>query len=277
MGKDNRSHERIRFHYEVEKELASRLSHASAAERLKLYPLVYRELFQRVTDHPMLIRKDDPISRDQYIEEQIDLLRPFLKPDTTFVEIGPGDCTLLFEVSKVVQSTYGIDVVENLTSGTGAPPNFKLLLTDGIKIDIPSGSADIAYSNQLMEHLHPDDAFEQLKEIHRVLKPGGLYFCITPHRFMGPDDVSMYFDEVATCFHLKEYIYREIRELFALAGFRKLRSYAGIKGKYYFKIPLLPAVLLEFLLDPMPYKIRKKMATSPIIRNFLYIKVLAMA
>ena len=29
---------------------------------------------------------------------------------------------------------------------------------------------DLAYSNQLMEHLHPEDAIEQVKDIHRILK-----------------------------------------------------------------------------------------------------------
>jgi predicted SAM-dependent methyltransferase len=35
-------------------------------------------------------------------------------------------------------------------------------------------SVDLAYSNQLMEHLHPDDASEQLANVYRALKPGGV-------------------------------------------------------------------------------------------------------
>jgi hypothetical protein len=31
-----------------------------------------------------------------------------------------------------------------------------------------------------MEHLHPEDAFEQLRNIIRALAPGGRYVCITP-------------------------------------------------------------------------------------------------
>jgi predicted SAM-dependent methyltransferase len=51
-----------------------------------------------------------------------------------------------------------------------------------------------------MEHLHPDDAFEQLKQIYTALTPGGLYICTTPNRLTGPHDVSKYFDETAAGF-----------------------------------------------------------------------------
>ena len=274
---DPRAPDRIRFHYEVEKALALKLKNAAPEERRKLYPLVYDELFARVTDHPMLTRKEDPSSRAQSVEGQMRLLRPFLKSDFSFLEVGPGDCSLSFELCKFLRQVYGVDISSSITSATDAPTNFKLLLSDGIRIDLPAGSVDFAYSNQVMEHLHPDDAQEQLKEIFRVLKPGAVYFCITPHRFMGPDDVSMYFDEVATGFHLKEYTHGELRTLFLAAGFRSFRSHAGIKGKYYFNIPIFPAIWLEFFLQPLPYQLRKTLATSPVLRNFLYIKLLATA
>ncbi len=38
-----------------------------------------------------------------------------------------------------------------------------------------SDSIDLVISNQLMEHLHPDDAYDQLREVYRVLRDGGRY------------------------------------------------------------------------------------------------------
>ena len=61
-----------------------------------------------------------------------------------------------------------------------------------------------------MEHLHPDDALEQLQNIYSALVPGGIYLCITPNRLSGPQDVSRDFDMVATGFHLKEYTISEL-------------------------------------------------------------------
>ena len=76
---------------------------------------------------------------------------------------------------------------------------------------MPAGSVDLAFSDQLMEHLHPDDAVEQLRNIHRALKPGGVYVCVTPNRLYGPSDISAFFDDEARGFHLKEYSLDEIR------------------------------------------------------------------
>jgi hypothetical protein len=49
---DTRSPERLRLHYEVERELSDRLRAASAEERATLDGEVYDELFRRVEDHP---------------------------------------------------------------------------------------------------------------------------------------------------------------------------------------------------------------------------------
>ena len=54
---DTRSPERLRLHYEVERELSDRLRAASAEERATLYGEVYDELFRRVEDHPQLVVK----------------------------------------------------------------------------------------------------------------------------------------------------------------------------------------------------------------------------
>jgi hypothetical protein len=56
-----------------------------------------------------------------------------------------------------------------------------------------------------MEHLHPEDALEQLQKIRRTLARGGVYVCITPNRVNGPHDVSGLFDDEARGLHLREY------------------------------------------------------------------------
>ena len=76
-----------------------------------------------------------------------------------------------------------------------------------------STTIDMAYSNQLVEHLHPDDIFDQTKNILNILKNKGRYVCITPNKLSGPHDISKYFDDVATGFHLKEYTTRELIRL----------------------------------------------------------------
>ena len=97
-----------------------------------------------------------------------------------------------------------------------------------------------------MEHLHPDDACNQLNNIYSVLKSGGKYICITPNSFYGPHDISKYFDDVATGFHLKEYTITELSKLFREAGFSRVILYAGGKG-IYARFPLRLALMCEKL------------------------------
>jgi SAM-dependent methyltransferase len=120
---------------------------------------------------------------------------------------------------------YALDVSAEITRTDTLPANFSLILSDGTTIDVPPDSITVAYSNQLMEHLHPDDALEQLSNIYRALAPGGIYICVTPNRLTGPHDISRHFDPVATCLHLKEYTNTELMALLRRVGFRKADQY----------------------------------------------------
>jgi len=213
--------------YEIEKELSNKLRNATKEERKNLYGKVYDEFYQRVPHHPQLKRKEQPQLQRKKIHKQVRLLSNFFAPDDTFMELGPGDCNLAFELCKHFKKVYAIDVSEEIAKNSQRPTNFELVLSDGISVDIEPQSVDIAYSYQLMEHLHPEDAFEQLQNIYNALVNGGVYICITPHRFMGPHDISKHFDTIATGFHLKEYINIELYSLFKSVGFRKVQSLFG--------------------------------------------------
>ena len=107
-----------------------------------------------------------------------------------FLEIGGGDCEVTLLVSRHVAKAIVIDVTDELVPPDAAVPNFEFIKTAGVTVPLPSESVSFIYSNQVMEHLHPDDARAQLRELFRVLKPGGKYLCRTPSRVTGPHDVS---------------------------------------------------------------------------------------
>jgi SAM-dependent methyltransferase len=258
----------IREHYEIEKELASKLRVASKEERRTLYREVYDELFRRVPYHSQLTQKASPDEKRRAVAAQMKFLKRFMRSEDVFVEVGPGDCALALEAARHVKQVYAIDVSDEITKAAAFPENFKLILSDGCAIPVPPGSVQLVYSNQLMEHLHPDDAFEQLGNIHRALASGGIYVCITPNRLTGPHDISKFFDSAATGFHLKEYTIGEMKALFRKAGFSKVRTYIGAKG-LFLRFPVLPLVLCEKILELTPAAFRKKIATSAPFRALL--------
>jgi SAM-dependent methyltransferase len=258
---ENRTPAQIREHYEIEIALADKLRSASKQERSYLYSDLYNELFRRVPLHPQLTRKTSPEDAARAVEWKMRLLKGFLAADTTFMEVGPGDCQLSYEVAKQVKQVYALDVSAEITKAVETPANFQLIISDGCSVPLAAESVNVAYSNQLMEHLHPDDAAEQLQNIYSVLSPGGQYICITPNRLTGPHDVSVYFDEVATGFHLKEYTVSELSTLFRQVGFSKSRVYVGGRG-YSLRFPLILLRLCERGLSMLPISLRNPLAQS---------------
>ncbi|MCI0703403.1 MAG: class I SAM-dependent methyltransferase [Planctomycetia bacterium] len=263
--RDPRGLAALRRHYEVEKELADRLRAAPAEARPALYRSLYNELFARVPDHPQNVWKDSPTQQTARTNEQMRLLERFLTPETVYLEVGAGDCHLTRTVAGKVKAAYGVDVSDLISATDVRPANFDLLITDGTTIPLEASRVTVAYSNMLVEHLHPDDCVRHLQEVHRVLAPGGVYVCRTPHRFAGPTDISGYFDREATGFHMKEYSFREVDRLFRAAGFESVGVCARVKGKTI-ATPTLLVRMAEWGLGLLPYWPRKALSRSALLR-----------
>lgn len=271
---ETRTFEQIKKHYELEKKLAKQLLSANKEQRKNLYTSLYNELFQKIPEHPQLQQKNNANASTQAVARKMRLVNQYLKPDSIFMELGPGDCQLSLTIAKQVKQVYAIDVSSEIVEHIDTVKNFDVIISDGCMIPVPENTVTVAYSNQLMEHLHPDDALEQLQNIYQALAVQGYYICITPNRLCGPHDVSQYFDEVATGFHLKEYTITELSELFYQIGFRKLEAYIGGKG-FYLKFPLSLLKQLETWLTQLPNQTQKKISKTLPLRALLGVILVA--
>lgn len=261
----------VREHYEIEREIASRLRNSKAHERATLYAWAYDELFRRVPHHPMLETRDG----EELIpaaQREINVLGTFINEHSTYLEVGPGDCLFAIEVAKRVKKVYAVDVSTEITKKLRPPENFELVLSDGTSIPVGAETADVIFSNQLMEHLHPDDAAMQLGNIFRSLRASGVYYCVTPNRLSGPHDVSRRFDDEATGLHLKEYTVSELDAMFRQAGFSKTKVYFGF-GRFGVFLPPFPYKVVERLLAYLPHKARKLITFNRISRLLLGIRI----
>ena len=259
-------------HYKVEIALANRLRNSSRAERKHLYSSVYEELYREVPHHPQLERKSQGAEmRALGLQDLLETLRPFLNPDTVYAEIGAGDCSLTMLVAPHVRKAYAIDVSETVTRGASAP-NLEVVLSDGISIPV---KATLIFSNQLMEHLHPDDARDQLANVVAALEPGGKYFCVTPNRLNGPHDVSGGIDEVARGFHLREYTNGELAGLFRSAGFARVQALVRIRNFQTTMLPLGVVIALETVIGCLGRSLGRRVSNLPILRRILEVQLIA--
>ncbi|MCB1076304.1 MAG: class I SAM-dependent methyltransferase, partial [Verrucomicrobiae bacterium] len=194
-------------------------------ERTSLFKDLYGELFERVPDHPRLTRRETPESSRKNVEKQLRLIRPYLTSDSTLLEVAPGDCRLGHAAAGICAKVIGVDISDQRAAGEVSPPNFSLVVYDGYHLDLPDGCADVAFSYQFLEHLHPDDVDPHFEMIRRLLKPGGVYIFDSPHRFSGPHDVSSAFGDELQCFHFQEWTYRGMRKLLRRHGFGESRMF----------------------------------------------------
>jgi len=268
---ETRPPERLRAHYVVERRLADRVRQAKTAEeRHALFATMYDELFAHVPDHPRLARGASSDGRERDVSWNLAQLRPYLFEGCTFLEVGSGDCALAARVAARAAKVYAVDISRQAQGEL--PGNVEMIITDGRAIEVPPGSVDVAFSDQLMEHLHPDDALVQLRNIHRALKPGGAYVCVTPNRAYGPSDISAFFDDEARGFHLKEYTLAEIRETFAKAGFHKLHVYAGARG-HFLRCPAFVVRAVERVMLAAPPALRRRFGDLKMLRALLGLRV----
>lgn len=258
--------------WELEKALATRLKQAPRELRRTLYSEVYDEMYRSVPNHPGNVQKQSAEIAEAAVQSQLRFVTPYVTPESTFVEIGAGDCALTAAVAKQVRRAIAIEVSAEIASGHAMPSNMELAITDGLTIPVPDGSANVIFSNQVMEHLHPDDAFEQLSNVHRALAANGVYICLTPNRLNGPHDVSSHFDTEPTCFHLKEYTITELTQLMRSVGFKRIGMMISLKVK----VVVLPAGLirpLEYGLSKLPHRWRRSLGLRQPIQQLLGIRL----
>ncbi|MBA3865301.1 MAG: class I SAM-dependent methyltransferase [Solirubrobacterales bacterium] len=242
--------------------MADRLRNArSKDERRSLYGEVYRLRSERIPHHPLVRRAKDDAASAAAVKPQVALLRPFLTPESRFCELGAGDGAVARAISPLVGSALALDVTDALALPNEARTGFEFRVFDGFELGLPGCSLDLAYSHDVVEHLHPDDLLDQARSVQRSLRPGGMYVCVTPNRISGPHDISRHFSSIPQGFHLREYTATELAGVFREAGFSRVKIVVAVNGRHL--SPLLPTGLarpLEATLGALPNGVRRPLS-----------------
>ena len=250
----------IAEHYEIERELAGRLRAAgSREERRRLYGEVYRERNERIPQHPLVLEAGDERLRAASVAPQARLIGSFARArdGAVLCEIGAGDGAVAEAVAPTVARAVALDVTDAIARPSHG--NYEFRRFDGFDFGLSPGSIDIAYSNDVAEHLHEDDLLEHARAVHDALRPGGVYVCVTPNRLAGPHDISRHFSDVPLGFHLREYTVGELAAALRAAGFARTRMFVSVRGRRL--TPLLPVWLVrpvEGAIARLPARARRR-------------------
>ena len=123
---------------------------------------------------------------------------------------------------------------------------------------LPDDSIDVFYADNVFEHFLPDEAEQIYKEIANKLKPDAYVFLVIPNKYLGPSDISMYFNPFgskAKGFHFMEMSYRDITN--------SMKEYGIYQSHFVFHIPKIGMfsvksdilLKIKFMLEPIIAKI----------------------
>ncbi len=243
---------RRQFAYEVAG--AKAILSATARDRPAVYAKVYDGFYSQFGDVPHASGADST-------RAQLAFIGHFVKgSNLTFVEFGPGRCGLLLEMAKRVRQVIGIEASAVATTVDGAPNNLSIVVAPEGAWDLPNSSVDVVYSNQVLEHLHPEDCRAVLTESLRVLKPGGRLLALTPSSLTGPHDISRHVTDypeypVAAGLHLIEYDSGGLIALVSDVGFKSLELFIGSNSNGL-RVPAAIGPWLDRALKLLPRAVR---------------------
>lgn len=121
------------------------------------------------------------------------LLYDWLPENGPVLDVGCGNGIYTQWLAKKCEPAFGIDHnLKNLTWGKNEFPNVHFLMANGESLPFPNEFFGAVMITEVLEHTRDDRL--TLREIHRVMKPGGTLLISTPHKglfgFLDPDNVT---------------------------------------------------------------------------------------
>ena len=129
----------------------------------------------------------------------------------TVLDVACGEGYGSAYLSQVAESVIGVDIdaasVEHAKANYGRS-NIDFRVGSALELPVPSASVDLVVSFETIEHFYDHDTF--LKEVKRVLKPGGLFMVSTPER-----DIYSPPNTASNPYHVRELTQAEFQTLLA--------------------------------------------------------------
>jgi SAM-dependent methyltransferase len=265
--------EMILQHWELEKTYTRQLLSSTPQNRWEIFERCYTGLYESLPWLNTLVLQTEKANRTEDFEDWKALLG---QPPQRIYEVGSGKGEMINYLSQCGFQCVGTDVTHE-RGHKHVPDNRNLSweITDGVHLDkfTSNKSYDIVLSDQVIEHLHPDDIIIHFQSVFEVLKDDGKYIFRTPHVHQGPSDIS----EVFGCnrsmgMHLKEYTFTEINKSLHLAGFKNIGAVLRIPNRVQniFKRTINPRVsnrylnylmIVESIIAIIPYqKVRRSIS-----------------
>lgn len=202
----------VKRHLELERELTAKLLSSTPETRWDVFEWCYDELYAGL-----------PWLSDTGGQDDVGRWTRLVGASPKRIyEVGSGAGLLARALQAEGHTVEATDVSRHRGNRTD-DGGLRWSVTDGVNLDRFAESApyDVVLSDQLVEHLHPDDIGRHCAAACRILKRhGGRYIVRTPNALNGPHDVSRVFGfSHPVGMHLKEYTVAELSAVLRASGF----------------------------------------------------------
>lgn len=150
------------------------------------------------------------------------------------IDVGCGSGNLRAFVEPFVSKYVGIDVIRYDDFPDGV--DFHRVNLDTGRTDLPNACADVVASAETIEHLENPRAF--MREIVRLVKPGGLVIVTTPNQLSCLSLLSLIFKRHFAAFgdasypaHLTALLEIDLQRIASECGLKDLQFRYSLKGR----------------------------------------------
>jgi SAM-dependent methyltransferase len=122
-----------------------------------------------------------------------EFFQQYVPTDSTIMEIGAGYCEFINSIQgrRRIALDLNPDVHKYAGEGVEVINNSSTNLTA-----LPDSAIDIAFASNFFEHLTREDIVQTMREVYRVLKPGGRFLILQPNIRFCQRDYWMFFDHI---------------------------------------------------------------------------------
>ncbi len=184
---------------------------------------------------------------DDFIDKKISLKNNHVKLfkkelfNKSIIDFGCGEGLFLRNIYKNIKhkDLVGVDIF--IPKNLRESKNIRFISSSIINFKTKK-KFDVAFSDNVMEHLSVLDYNDHLKSIYDSLNPGGIFILIMPNRLFGPSDITRIIDNSSTGQthakggHLNESTYTEMISWLTKVGFINFKTVFPIPYIKYFSL-----------------------------------------
>jgi len=172
-----------------------------------------------------------------------DYFQKFINKDDTVLDLAAGYCEFINNIK------CGKKIAVDLNEKTKVKANGDVKVYQALSTSLPkslTGKVDVVFTSNFFEHLDSkNELIDTLKEVHRVLKPGGKIMVLQPNiRLVG----NQYWDYVDHTLPLTE---KSLYEAFLLTDFKlEYQKVRFLPFTANSRIPAAPLLIKAYLKFP---------------------------